>query len=287
MKFKRTLFILTTIIWLISCQSNHTTDEQTEEEIVYSFFVAGHAYGHPMYHHYGLHPPFVNHFNFVNHYPKNQFGVLTGDIVRKPTQLYWDSTRFDINKINVPIHIAAGNHDRGQIFDSLYQSYYSFESHQDLFIILSPTNWNIVGDQMDFLKNTLKTKSKNIQNIFIFSHELVWWEPDNIFKNIIINYEPHYPGKSNYWEEVHPIFDTIDNPIYWFAGDVGCTDVVTPYMYHNSKNVHFIASGMGGYRNDNLIFVEVSSTGEVDLKLYGLNTDTISEITDLESFVLP
>lgn len=284
------------LLSIISCQSiTETTDETS-----YSYFVAGHTYGNPTNYQYGLYPPLMNHLSAINSYPKLKLGVLTGDVVPKATKEYWDAAMLDIEKFNVPIHIASGNHDRGAEFEKRFDQYfYSFKQGHDLFIILSPTDWNIAGEQLKFLKETLAANTSKENNIFIFLHELIWWAPDNQFKDIEINYRPHYPGQTNFWPELFPLFNSIPNEVVLFAGDIGATDIVTPYAYYQQDNVTLIANGMGGGKEDNIIIVEVNNKGnrnnkrnveeqkKVNYKLLGLNKEELYELTDLEEYELP
>jgi len=275
--------LLFTLI-LSSCRK----DPKIEIAYEYAFFVAGHTYGSPLVSpQHGLHYSFVNSIPFINNYKKMNFGVLTGDVVNQPTQQFWDSARAQINKLTIPIHIAAGNHDRGTVFESLYQPYYSYELQGDLFIILNTNGWKIINEQKDFLEETIKTRAQFVNNIYIFTHELIWWTPTNIFKNIKVNYLPNYPGNTNYWEEIYPIFDTLNNNITFFAGDLGATDQVTPYMYYKEKNITYIANGMGNGGKDNIIIIEVDFDGNPHYKLYGINSSNPYIIENLESYILP
>ena len=121
----------------------------------YSFFCAGHTYGNSNSPHYGIHYPFVDFIPYLNSYSNMDIGFLTGDVVLTGTSDYWDSAQVDINKLNMPIYIAAGNHDVGAEFVSRFgQYYYSFIHNNDLFIILTPglDSWNIKGSQLEFLE---------------------------------------------------------------------------------------------------------------------------------------
>lgn len=275
---------------LLSCKkedANPSVRNDKKDAHQYAFFAAGHVYGNPINFQYGLHPPFKSVINQINAYPKLEFGVFTGDVVPKPTEAYWDSALVDINLINVPTYIAPGNHDGGVVFERLFTNYYrSFTYLNDLFIVLSPSNWNIKGKQLDFLKNELK-KADSLHNVFIFCHELIWWSPENQFKNVEINYRPHYPGSTNYWSEIHPILDSLDNQVMIFAGDLGAVSSVDAYMYYQQDNVTLIGSGMGGGTEDNMIFVEVSENGEVNLRHMGIEINRLFELGDIEDYRLP
>ena len=134
---------------------------------------------------------------------------------------------------------------------------------------------------------SIKSKSEFVNNIFIFTHELIWWTPTNKFGNIKTNYLPHYPGSTNFYDEILPIFDTLKNNITFFAGDLGATNKVTPYMYYKDKNITYIANGMGSENNDNIIIVELDYLGNPHYKLYGLNANKPYIIEDLENYILP
>lgn len=288
-------FVLLFVILLISsCKKRSIDIEPIQEESIeevfspqYSFFVAGHTYGHPVNYQYGLHPPFVNQISYINNYPNIRSGILTGDVVAQSTQAYWDSATVDINQFTIPIHIAAGNHDRGTIFENSYEYYYSFSIEQDLFIITSPTAWNIEGEQKDFLIETINEQASLSNNIFIFCHELIWWSPENEFSNVKINYPPHYPGSTNYWSEISPILEAIPNNVVVFAGDLGCIANVDSYMYHQYDNITLIANGMGGGIQDNIIITEVDSLGNLNFKLMGINNDNPFELAKLKEYELP
>lgn len=230
------------------------------EHIVYSFFIAGHTYGNPNGPQLGLYPSFVDFFETLNADPKMELGFLTGDVVAYNSAEYWDSAQVDIDKLDMPVHIAAGNHDIGDEFVKRFEKYYySFTHKGDLFIILTPglDDWNITGEQLEFLKKTLDLNSPKVDNIFIFLHELIWWNPDNEYKDIAINYKPHYPGSSNWDDLVKPLLLSFSNSITVFAGDLGATSQVSSVMYDQFDNITLIGSGMGGGKNDNVIITHV------------------------------
>lgn len=245
------------IIILLACCNNVKTQSNP---ILYSFFSAGHAYGNPMNVHYGLHYPFVDYIPTINNHPTMELGFLTGDVVYTPNKTYWDSAQVDINKIAVPTYIAAGNHDVSQEFVERFGEYHhSFVHKNDLHIVLKPkkTNWNIEGEQLNFLKKTLDSNHANVNNIFIFLHELIWWSPTNEYKDININYRPHYPGTTNYESTIKPLLKSYPNNITVFAGDLGATKPVSAFMYDQFDNITLIGSGMGSGSKDNIIITDV------------------------------
>lgn len=258
---------------------------EQESEVEYSFFVAGHIYGNPLYPQYGIYDSLKEFIPELNNQPKMEFGFLTGDVVVKPDSLHWDSLQIELKEFNMPIFIAPGNHDRGLEFEKRFKHHYqSFNHNEDLFILLSPTNWNIEGEQLEFLKSNLAKDS--IRNIFIFSHELIWWAPDNKFGGVKINYTPHYPGSTNFWNTVAPLLKQTKKPVYVFAGDVGCTDQVDAFMYYKEDNISLIASGMGGGKNDIVTIVDIDKTGTP--KLYNVDINQpFKKIGGFENYKLP
>jgi hypothetical protein len=250
----------------------------------YSFFVAGHAYGNPINYQYGIYPPLKAYFEQLNQEKSLSFGVLTGDVVAKNTQAFWDSAYADIELLNIPVYIAPGNHDRGEVFKSKKNpAYFSFRKMQDLYIILDTDRWMVDGLQKIFLFNTLDT-STNIRNVFIFSHELVWWSPDNQYSKIEINYRPHYPGKTNFWHELLPKLQSLGKPVYWFAGDVGSKPECTAISYSQEESVTLISNGVGGGIKDNVIHVDLSRDGAVSFRVINLNDPTYPEMGSIEDF---
>ena len=263
-----------------------------KDSAIYSFFTAGHTYGSPNNPHYGLHFPFVDYIPIINNYPNMNMGFLTGDVVVHSTPDYWDSAMIDINKFNMSIFIAAGNHDMGDEFLNRFQYYYySFTYNDDLFIILTPglDSWNISGDQLEFLNNTLDSNYSDVNNIFIFMHELVWWSPINEYQNVIINYAPYYPGSTNFDGVIKPLLLSYPNRITIYAGDLGCTTAVSPYMYNTFDNVTLIASGMGGGVKDNIIITTIyEDSVYYDLvAINGDNPKALGELTDFSLTSIP
>lgn len=256
-----------------------------EDESIYSFFTAGHTYGNPNNVQFGLHQSFVDYFPVLNSDPKIQLGFLTGDVVYNPTAQYWDSAQVDMDKFEMPYYIAAGNHDMGGEFTERFGDYYfSFRYDEDLFIVLNPglNQWNIEGVQLEFLEQTLEAYASQSRFIFIMLHQLIWWSPDNIFQDVIINWIPQYPGYTNFEDVVKPLLLSYPNQFYLYAGDVGSKPSVSPCMYYENQNLTLIASGMGSGNKDNIIISHIYED-HVDLDLIALNGDdphAMGELSD-------
>jgi len=292
----RKVFIYFAFLGIAFCTSTcskeciETKSITLSNPVEFSFLIAGHTYGSPNNWVEGLYPDFLQKFSFINSYPNIEFGVFTGDIIPKDEDYRWDFALRDIGMLNFPVYLAPGNHDLGfNIFYNRFGYFYkSFFQNEDLFILLTPGlhKWNIDGDQLSFLKNTLKYDGPKARNIFIFHHELIWWSPEGIFGGIELNYTPYYPGKTNFWEEVIPLFETLNKPSYFFAGDLGGSKQASPFMYYETNNIHLIASGMGAGIDDNFIIADVHENGLVSFNLCAIQ-GVINRLGYLEDFILP
>ena len=163
--------------------------------------------------------------------------------------------------------MALGNHDDRAPFFWKNQdtTYYSFRQGNDVFIILdaNPGGWNIEGDQLAFLEQTL-SDAVAARNIFVFSHQLIWWAPDNQFACIFPNSTQGRRKKSNFYTDVLPLFEKTGAEIFFFAGDIGAFPDHLP-VYAHRDNMHFIASGMGG-GNGTYVVVHVDDTVTLEIK---------------------
>ncbi len=281
-KIKQVILPYLILFMFSSCTKKENDTPLVSNEISYSYLVAGHVYGDPLASSIGFYPPFKEQFTYIQEFPKIDYAIYTGDVVRNNlNEAQWDSAITDMQTLGIDYHVAAGNHDRGEVFLNLFGSYYySFLEGNDLFIILNPTNWNIEGEQKTFLENTL-TSIETVSNIFVFCHELIWWSPDSIFQNIGINYIGHYPGSSNYWAEIDPILQNTNKPVYLFSGDIGATNSASPFAYYKYSNVHLVASGMGRAVDSNYLIVDVYNDGEVKINLKATEgePDRLGDIT--------
>ena len=279
------------VLVLFSCDKNE--DGTTEESpISYSFFIAGHTYGSPGVDNDGLHPAFKNKFDLIQSDGHIGFGVLTGDIVITGTEQNWNEVDNDIIDLGLPVYFAAGNHDMTDrvLFESRYgQTYYSFVHQSDLFIVLDPNldEWNISDDQLQFLENALNSEAQNVNNIFVFFHQVLWWEPDNIYQNVTLNSLAGRADTINFWNEIEPLFNGLSKPVHMFAGDVGAFNTGSEFMYHQYENITLIASGMGGNVRDNTIIIDVHEDASVSYRLIALNDPDINALGDLLDYELP
>jgi len=288
--YKSVLYIL--VLSLVSCSSQ----QADKNPLDYSFFAAGHVYGYPgeSEDNIGVHPPFKEKLDLIKNDTSMAFGVFTGDIVYNGAlEKEWDELDSDIVRMNKTVYFAPGNHDianskKRAVFERRYgPSYRSFTHNKDLFIILDPNlnQWNISGEQLTWLQNEIETKAKTSRNIFVFFHQLLWWGKENQYKGYAPNSPSGRAEEINFFTEVHPLFEAIDNEVVMFAGDTGVYE--RGFMYSKTQNITFIASGMGGREQDNFIVSRVNKDGSLNFELISLNGETTDALGKLEDYVFP
>jgi len=285
----KSYFSLLFILVLFGCS--------TTKKLEYSFFIAGHAYGDPDNgpKNIGLHKPFKDKMEFINSQENMKHGFLLGDVVWG--QNFWKRTKEDIDKFKMPIHVSRGNHD-GKLayFEKLFgKSYQKFFVENDLIIVLDLNldHWNITGDQLTFLKNALRNDGKKADNIFIFSHQVLWYDRGK-FPELVPNSLHDKSKETNYWTEIEPLLTSTKKPVFVFAGDVGAfsmerrkRDKVVEYFYHKENNITYAASGMGGKVRDNIVIVDVYNDNSVGFRLVHLNGNDMYSLGKLEDYINP
>lgn len=283
------IILLLLILGLLSCKSN-------KENIEFSFFAAGHTYGNPrdVKHPKGLYKPFTQKFKNLNEDKKMKFGFLLGDIVWVPK--FWPEAEKDMSKLKMPIHVVRGNHDGKLEFiqEKFGKTYKKFTYQDNLFIILDSNidKWNISGDQLVFLMNTLRIDGKKAKNIFILTHHLLWYSKEQ-FPNPIPNSTAGRASETNFWSKIEPLLRNQKKPVFLFAGDMGAFPKehrrqknTIEYFYHNYDNITFIGTGMGGGVKDNFIIVDIHKDQSVDFRLIHLNGDDINGLGKLEDYLI-
>ena len=274
-RFPHILLVLLGLTLFTGC-----TPDELPPRLVYSFFVAGHGYGKPGVNNVGLHPPLVEQFDLINDYPGMQFGVLTGDfVIGGLPQEFQEVTDQVAAELDVPVYYTMGNHDLinySYYLSSIGNPQWSFVHERDLFIGLDPNynGWSIRRKQMQFLQDAIDEHRYTVNHVFVFFHQLLWWEPDNQFQNFPPNSEANRNPPVNFFPEVLPVLESQPAPVVCFAGDIGAHWNLPACMYYQQGQTTFIASGMGGETRDNFVIVEVMSDGSLRYKLVGLNCET-------------
>lgn len=286
----RLCYVFLIVATCLGCNKEQNVPEFGQVD--YSFFVAGHTYGTPGENNVGLYSPFREKFGLINDEEQMALGVLTGDVVRNSTELEWDAVDNNLAEIDVPVHFAIGNHEASNpdLFEVRYgPTYFSFSQASDLFIVLDPNidGWNISGNQLIFLDSILNLKAENSTNIFVFFHQFLWWDQENVFASVYPNSLTDRTESTNFWSTIEPRFNELKNNVFLFAGDAGAYPTGNEVFYHCYDNIRFIASGMGGGVRDNFIIADVSESGDVRFRLIALNGDNINGLGDLSDHQLP
>lgn len=260
----------------------------------YNFTVAGHLYGSPQsinqsYPAESLlaNTGFIKSFN-------SSFFLSLGDNCQNGN----DSLSLKIfeesftKNIKIPVFTAYGNHDgnRKSIEKRIgKKTFYSFEFNKDLFIFLdSELNYkDLNGTCLNFMIKILKDagQKSNLNNIFIFSHKLMWATMDSKFKIITSNSnDPKYDyNKYNYFtSKIRRVINklAIQKNIFWMAGDIGANQYL-PLFYGKSNRLNVIATGLGDRPNDLILNIKVSGKS-VKISGYNLLTHKIVNLREYD-----
>ena len=256
----------------------------------YSFIAFGHWYGNPMNLHQLLPSRSVlsGIDNFNQHHPA--FIMAMGDVYQKADSLTISNfQKLVLNKITVPLFNAAGNHELEKDRD-FYESHfgktiYSFQIKNELYIVLDSeiANCELEGEQLNFLKNCLDSAVNkiDIQNIFIFSHKLIWITLEEKFVHVLNKlYKDYncYDGTS-FKNQVYPklLETSIKKSIYWLSGDCGFS-----LFYHKVKDHHltFLSCGIADVNEDAYLKIDIDEKKNVNIQAHSFNGEKLNLIAD-------
>lgn len=265
---------LSLLIGLLGCGNDEQQDAETTVLLEHSFVVAGHAYGNPESYTSSIYPPMLTALDtLIAQHGVDQL-ILTGDVVAHPTPENWETVRAELDERAIKEwFIAPGNHDISPYMDTVIQAnkYLSHVRANYLFLILNTSHpgWTLDSKQITFVENELKEHQENVNGIFVFSHQL-WWEnqPPESFQldSLRPNSFALLEGPSTFWEDVFPLFEGLDNEVYFFAGDMGCHFSLSGYYEDHYENFHFYGSGMGGAVEDNFLHGKIYQDGHVEIE---------------------
>lgn len=249
---------LSLLLILFACLCGMTCKQDAD----YHFFVAGHIYGTPGKTYAGPYPPFLEALDSLKQSGTFEFGVLTGDLVKNPTEVEWENLKNALAPYPFEWKTVYGNHDWGnkELAKKQYgPDYWQFRKGSDLFIGLNSNldSWNVSDDQATFLINSLESNPKP-RIVFLFVHHVIWAPGLPADEKLVCNWPPEQPDSTNFWSFVMPKLQALSVPVYCFSGDVGANHQASPLHLLKRENVHLIASGMGDSKGSNLIQVSVS-----------------------------
>lgn len=279
------------ILALIGCNTNVSEDQNssTEPDTLYRFFVAGHTYGEPGTDHPGLAPAFEAAYIQLNQQKHLAFGVLTGDVVFQSDSTNWAGVDSSLKQLRVPVYIAPGNHDQPTNWAPVPSpAYLHFVHQKDLFVLLDPNQegWRIDSAQLVWFKGVLQQQETSVNRIFVFAHQLIWWNEAHPTKDMLPNSFLEMDSSLNYWSEVEPLLRNTKKPTYLFAGDVGAFDHRPAYGFFEDSPLLYTASGMGGLIQDHYLEVTVLSDS-VCIQPIPIGQTDATLFQDLSPFQIP
>ena len=253
----------------------------------HNFLVAGHIYGNYK-NDRSIFPSssFLANIDFINDY-SSSFFILLGDSYRLPRKDHIQAFKSSVkDKLEMPIYSVIGNHesvDREAYKQIFGETFFSFSICENLFLFLDSEesfDSRFSENQLTFLRETL-AKTDKIQNIFIFSHKLIWASEDNKYSPIWhkMNVRGRYSDYEYYASNIKPLIDetSLLHPTFFISGDIGLLSPKTIF-YDQTANVTYVATGLGDRADDHILSVSISSDHEVTFKSISLADQSIDEI---------
>ncbi|MEM7038959.1 MAG: metallophosphoesterase [Bacteroidota bacterium] len=285
---------------LTACEQEFPTPIDYRIHVPYKFWVAGHIYGHPNTASDDLrpHPPLLEHFDDLNADPEMEFAVFTGDMIKWNVPRRWDTLEKYLGALDHPWYAVPGNHDTDAGTEPLLwlsrvgARYQWFIEHGDLFIFLDSNkdNWRITDDQWAMFAEALAQR-KNIHNIFIFVHNVLWWDPDpdGLHHAAQPNFAGHRADTLNFWTEMVPRLKNypLQVPTYVFAGDAGAWCGSKPISYYQEDSLHLITSGIGCSTTSHYLIVEVPESKQVQIDIVEVGDIGPDHLGKLEDWKYP
>jgi hypothetical protein len=247
---------------------------QPAEREGYTFWLVGHSYGETVYPVASL---------LVNLGEINRSGarglVLLGDTVQSPTPVHLRNLRKVAEQLQMPVFIAAGNHDTRdpEAYASAFgRTYYDFRIGHDLYVVLYlHLHWDAVSPaQLDWFRERMQLAAADpeVRNVVLLSHHLVWCVDDPRLEMVRdrITYPPDY-REGFFAEQVQPILDGIaaHRPVYWISGD---RTSFPPFFWKDpERNVTYLATGMKDHPADSIVELRSLPAGEIRFRLVSLS----------------
>lgn len=257
----------------------------------YSFLCAGHVYGAPPSPSVFPSASFLANIDMIN---KNNatFFILLGDNIRAANPVHIENFKASLcSKVEIPMFNAVGNHDVGnrELYESHFgRTYFDFRQGSELFIVLDGqiNRGEIAGEQLEYLKSALDnaTKSKEIKNVFLFSHNLIWSKNDVHLERTVYphtNSHSNYENIDNFKSVVMPEIIRLSQTkkVFMMSGDIGVSGSL-PLFYHEEEkhNITYVACGLGDTEKDAIIKVDITREGEVTFAPISLTDEKLEEI---------
>lgn len=261
--------VLVLALYVISCRKDAVIPVDKE---VANYIIIGHAYGTPSNQPPALYEKLVPQLAFFHTTLQPNKFIFTGDVTYTGTEENWQSVLFQLDSLDIDFWVAPGNHEfYTDYFSTVVQPelFFTRRIGSNMFIILNTNfnGWTIDQPQIDMLDYEL-SNIDDVDNIFVFTHQ-VWWAND---ENAKLNLETVFPnsnalqnGPTNFWTDAFPLFESLENKVYFFAGDVGTWSWVPNYNFQRSENFYFYASGIGSGIDDNVLHLKIFESGHATI----------------------
>ena len=217
--------------------------------------------------------------------------VSLGDCFKKFRDLHVDPTIEALAKLDMPVVNAVGNHDmtdrRGYV-ERFGGTFGNLRVGSSLlcFVDTEATPWNIVGQQLEALRKTVRSAAIDdaIRNVFFFGHKVIYSTLPRyavLFRHV--NAHDGLLALNNFRKEVHPLLTQLGKAgkgVYWFAGDIGAprTSFGLFHDRHARTGVTYLATGISDRVTDAGIAVDVDGEGRVTLSSLGLGIEKIEAL---------
>lgn len=255
-----------------------------------AFYVVGHAYGKPDDGN-ALHSPVENYIKNLSENSLLEYGIFTGDISQYTEKDDYIYLKQLVEEKGQEIIAVPGNHDIWQnrtAFLEVFDQYYGvFEKNSCLFIMLDPMGiWDdgsmdVSAEQIEMIAKALE-KQERYQNIFVFTHEVIWFEEGNErFGSFSAN--TIYPN--NFKTEILPLFSNVDGQIFFISG-ASSWDRTGQIYYEQDGKYTYISCGVGGEVRDAVLEFYVDVDGYVTIKLIALNGDDPNALGRIQDYTL-
>jgi hypothetical protein len=285
---KKINILLMSLCLLVFILFSNSASAQKDDTL--SFFTIGHPYGAPSS--FGDYPAtsLLLNIDFLMQQDPD-FVMFLGDLARggKPYEFELMVDLF-VKKITPEVHNAIGNHDsiNRVNYQKLFtkKSYYSFTKKSTLFVVLDTESSKEMIDekQFDFFKTQLNEAldDDKIQNIFVFSHKLMWLgASDDFGKMTRYTHDPKGHVRAAEWYKVNvvPLLSKLNKKnLYWVGGDVGCMTPSNVYVKHAGlNNIHYFASGICDQIDDGIIKFVIKD-GKVKFYFEELLNQKVTEV---------
>lgn len=224
----------------------------------YSFFVSGHFHGSSQNTTGKPAKTLLKNISRINN-ENVSFLVSLGDIfldVKNDIPTYRE---LFIDKLKMPLYNVPGNHDKsGNVYEENFgATFYYFKLKSELFIFLDTEmdDGSITEEQLEMLRQAFSSL-KDVKNIFIFGHRLIWAEEHPMMKHLFTDNTRSGNG-NNFRKEILPLLSNAGRGkhIFIMGGSLG--NAPSPFFYHKDDNIIYIATAIRDTPKDAFLKVKV------------------------------